>query len=366
MVIGKLKNFFEEQKRKRDNRRQEAEQAESFRETEEMRTAESLKKEADRLAQLKQYKTSIEEYRKALEVYPYKGNEEGLFKNAKEFLFKVHFNIAACYSYLDQFDDAIHSFDSAIAIDVEDSQNKVKALMAKGSSYYRKKLFLDGDMRGLYHIDVELEPGVKKEKSHDKHDYIALAHKCFAEAADLDRSNADAWYSKGHMEFLMGKIKDAVNSFDNVLTAKKTYENKENVPLFNEIKREKGISLKPSELIEEETTQRRFKTKSGHYVRNKAEQTIADFFFDHNLLFQYDVAVTWADKDDFRTTFYLPKFDLYLDHFITSDVKQSPRMIKAKVREYDKHKKHQIYTTSEDEKHLHDVLLLKLKPYIIL
>ena len=366
MVIGRIRDFFAERKRQKAHRRSEKEQAETFRETEEMRSAESLKKEADRLAQLKQYKTAIEEYGKALEVYPYKGDEDNLFRNAREFLFKAHFNIAACYSYLDQFDDAIISFDRAIAIDVEDTQNKVKALMAKGSSYYRKKLLLEGDARGAYHIDVELEPDARKEKQRDRKDYVALAHACFAEAADLDRGNADAWYSKGHMEFLMGRIKDAVNSFDQVLTIKKTYENTESVHLFNEIKREKGIALKPSEIIEEETSQRNFKTKSGHFVRNKAEQTMADFLFDQNLLFQYDVAVTWADKDDFRATFYLPKLDLYIDHFVTADIKQPPKFIKAKAREYDKHKKHYIYTTSEDEKRLNDSLRLKLKPYIIL
>ncbi len=365
MVIGKIKQFFKEHRKKKDLQRREEDDAEHFRETEEMKQAESIKKEADRLAQLKQYKTSIEEYKKVLELYPYKGTEENLFKNAKEFLFKVHFNVAACYSYLDQFDDAIKAFDDALKIEV-DSDNKVKALMAKGSSYYRKKLFLQGDTRSLYHIDVELEAGVKKEKKDDKTDYVSLAHKCFQEATELDRSNADAWYSRGHMEFLMNKIKDAVNSFDSVLNLKKTYENKENIPLYNEIKREKGIALRPSELIDEKLHERAFKTKSGHFVRSKAEQIIADVLFDHGLLFQYDVSVTWADKDDFRATFYLPKLDVYVDHFVIADAKQSSKLIKAKVKQYEKAKKHHFYTTSDDEKHMHDVLRLKLKPYIIL
>jgi tetratricopeptide (TPR) repeat protein len=365
MVIGKIRQFLKEQKKKREQRHRAEEDAEQFRETEEMKQAETIKKEADRLAQLKQYKTAIDEYRKALELYPYQGTEENLFKNAKEFLFKTHFNIAACFSYLDQFDDAIKAFDEALKVDV-DSDNKVKALMAKGSSYYRKKLYLQGDVKGLYHVDIELEQGAKKEKKEDKTDYVTLAHNCFAEATDLDRSNADAWYSRGHMEFLMNRIKDAVNSFDQVLSLKKSYENKENISLFNEIKREKGIALKPSELMEEQLHQRAFKTKSGHYVRSKAEQVIADFLFDHGLLFQYEVAVTWADKDDFKATFYLPKLDVYIDHFALADSKQSPKLIKAKVKEYEKKKKHHIYTTSDDEKHMHDVLRLKLKPYIIL
>ena len=33
----------------------------------------------------------IEEYNKALELYPYKGNEQDLFKNAAEFLFKCSY-----------------------------------------------------------------------------------------------------------------------------------------------------------------------------------------------------------------------------------------------------------------------------------
>ncbi|HYE75920.1 MAG TPA: tetratricopeptide repeat protein, partial [Blastocatellia bacterium] len=361
MVIDRIRGFFFAQKKKREQQERAEEEAENFRQSEEMRQAESLKKEADRLAQLKQYKTAIEEYRKSLELFPYKGTEENLFKSAKEFLFKVHFNIAACYSYLDQFDDAIKAFDEAIKIDVEHADNKVKALMAKGSSYYRKKLFLQGDARSVYHIDVELEQGAKKEKKDDKTDYVSLAHKCFMEATELDRTNADAWYSRGHMEFLMNKIKDAVNSFDNVLNLRKTFENKENIPLFNEIKREKGIALKPSELIEEKMLERTFKTKSGHYVGSKAEQTIADFLFDHGMLFQYDVAVTWADNENFRSTFYLPKLDLYVDHFVTADLKQAPKVIKSRVKQYEKHKKHHLYTTSDDEKHMHDVLRLKLK-----
>ena len=106
----------EDQKKKFDERRQERSKIESFRETEEMQKAEEIKREADRLAQLKQYKTAIEEYIKALEFYPYKGNEQDLFKNAAEFLFKCNYNMAACYSYLDNFDKAIEFFDKALQV----------------------------------------------------------------------------------------------------------------------------------------------------------------------------------------------------------------------------------------------------------
>ena len=47
-LLVQIKNFFENQKKKRELRQREENQAETFRETEEMKIAESLKKEADR------------------------------------------------------------------------------------------------------------------------------------------------------------------------------------------------------------------------------------------------------------------------------------------------------------------------------
>src|SRR3989338_5914092 len=106
MVINTIKKFFESQKKRLQEKRKEKEKLESFRETEEMKKAEEIKREADRLAQLKQYQTAIEEYNKALEFYPYKGNAPDMFKNAADFLFKCNYHIAACHSYLDNFDAA--------------------------------------------------------------------------------------------------------------------------------------------------------------------------------------------------------------------------------------------------------------------
>src|SRR3989344_1873738 len=286
MVIKHIKRFFESQKMRLAKRRKEKEQAESFKETEEMKQAEEIKREADRLAQLKQYTTAIEEYNKALEFYPYKGNEENLFKNAAEFLFKCNYNMAACYSYLDNFDESI--------------------------------------------------------------------------------SHVDAWYSKGHMEILMGKIKDAVQSFDNVINTNKNYENKENISLYDEIKREKGIQIKASEIMERDNSEPSFRTKTGHLVRTRAEMEIANFLFDNSLLFQYNAVATWADKDDFRASFYIPKLDLYIDHHPYDYLKEYQKIMKTKVKQYEKHKKKHVYVTSEDEKNIEEALKLKLKPYIIL
>src|SRR3989344_6676241 len=158
MVIARIKKFFHERRKKKLELRNSQANVASFRETEEMKKAEELKRDADRLAQLKQYKTAIEEYVKALEFYPYKGNEQDLFKNAAEFLFKCNYNMAACYSYLDNFDKAIEFFDRALQVQAAEDENKVRAWMGKGSVYYRKKMFVEGRYKaGAYRISMDTD-----------------------------------------------------------------------------------------------------------------------------------------------------------------------------------------------------------------
>ncbi len=374
MVISHIKRFFQNQSKRLSERRREKNKLEDFRETEEMKKAEELKREADRLAQLKQYQTAIEEYNKALELYPYKGNEQELFKNAAEFLFKCNYNMAACFSYLDNFDNSIEYFDRALKIQNAEDENKVRALMGKGSTFYRKKLFVEGRYKaGAYRISMDTDwevsdKMVEQYKEEDKKkNFIKLAHECFTNASDIDRSHVEAWYNKGHMEVLMNKIKDAVQSFDNVIEINKNFENKESITLFDEIKRERGISIKGSEIMERsENAEPSFRTKTGHLVKTRAEVEVANFLFDNNLMFQYNTVATWADKDDFRSSFYIPKLDLYIDHHPYDYLKEYQKVMKAKIKQYDKHKKKNIYIASEDEKNIEESIKLKLKPYIIL
>ncbi len=374
MVLAKIKKFLEGQRKKLEEKRKAKDKLESFRETEEMKKAEEIKREADRLAQLKQYQTAIEEYNKALELYPYKGNEQDLFKNAAEFLFKCNYNMAACHSYLDNFDQSISYFDRALLIHAAEDENKVRALMGKGSTFYRKKMFVEGKYRaGSYRIsmDTDWEVSDKMIEEYKKEDqrknYIKMAHECFAQAAELDKNHVEAWYNKGHMEVLMGKIKEAVQSFDNVINQNKSYENKEGIALFDEIKREKGVQIKASEIMDRsDNSEPTFRTKTGHLVRTRAEVEIANFLFDNNILFQYNTVATWADKDDFRTSFYIPKFDLYIDHHPYDYLKEYQKVMKAKIKQYEKHKKKNIYITSEEEKNIEEALKVKMKPYAIL
>ena len=369
MVISHIKRFFANQSRRLKEISTDKGKTESFRETEEMRKAEEMKREADRLAQLKQYNAAIEEYSKALEYYPYKGSEKDIFKNASEFVFKCNYNIAACFSYLDSFEEAIDFFDRSLLIGQVDDENKVKALMGKGTTIYRKKMLVEGRYRvSNYLSDAELSRKAEEYKKEDeKKNFIRMSHECYRLAADLDRNNIDAWYSKGHMELLMNKIKDAVQSFDNVITLNKNYENKESLELFDEIKREKGITVKGSELVAREyNAEPTFKTKTGHMVRSRSEMMIANFLYENNLLFQYNTVATWADSDDFKPSFFIPRLDVYIDHFQYDNVKDYQKMMRSKIKQYEKHRKKHLFLTSEDEKNIEETIKLKMKPYIIL
>lgn len=369
MVIGRIREALEKRRQRKAEEIIEQGKLERYRENEQLQKAEQIKKEADRLAHLKQYKTAIDEYNKALGIYPFNEKEQ-MFKKPAEFFFKVYFNIAASYSFLNKFSDSIEYFDNALKIENIDDENKVKALMSKGNCYYRTKQLLKEDHdEGTYAIRMESEFDADEKtlevfrKLDGKEGLFKLALECFNKTTELDRNDADAWYKKGHIEFLLGQVKDAILSFDNVLMTKKDYENKENIGLFDDIKMEKGIKTKHSKILD---TDMKFKTKTGHYVRNKAEKMIANFIFDNNLMFQYNIAVSWADKNDFKATFFVPKLDLYLEHFKFNNIKNYDKVMKWKIKQYEKNKKKLVYTTSEDEVNIEEALKIKLKPYIVL
>ncbi len=369
MVIKKIREVIEKRRQKKAAKDLEEEKLESYRENKQMQQAEQMKKEADRLAHLKQYKTAIDEYSKALEVYPFK-DEGQIFKKPAEFLFKVYYNIAASYSFLNKFNESIDYFDRALKIEKIDDENRVKGLMSKGNCYYRAKQLVKGDYEeGAYKIRMESEFDVDEKtiealrKIDEKENLLKLAHGCFTKTTELDRHNADAWYKKGHMEILMGDVKEAMLSFDNSLDIQKNYENKEGIGLFDDIKMERGIKIKHSKVLD---TDMKFKTKTGHLVRNKAEKMIANFIFENNLMFQYNMAVSWADEDDFKAAFFIPKFDLYIEHFGFNQIKDYQKFMKWKIKQYEKNKKRLIYTTSEDEGNIEEALKIKLKPYIVL
>jgi len=359
---------MEKRRQKKAEELVEKERLESYRGSEEMKRAEQVKKEADRLAHLKQYKHAIDEYNKALEIYPY-NEKELVFKKPAEFFFKIYFNIGASNSFMNKFNFSIDYFDKALKIENISEENKVKALMSKGNCFYMAKQLLKGDYKDIYRVKIESEFNVDDKtvdllnRMDEKEGLINLAHQCFTRATEIDRHDADSWYKKGHMEFLMGMVKDSMLSFDNVLMIRKKYENKENIELFDDIRREKGIDVKHSKVYDSDL---KFKTKSGHIVKNKSDLMISNFLFDNNLIFQYNMAVSWADRDDFKPTFFIPKLDLYLEHFKYDYIKDYQKLMKANIKQYEKNRKKLIYTISEDERNIEEALKIKLKPYIVL
>ena len=134
MVIGRIREALRKRRQEKIEEDIEKNKLEGYRENEQLQKADLIKKEADRLAHLKQYKTAIDEYNKALEIYPFNEADQ-MFKKPAEFFFKLYFNIAASYSFLNKFNESIEYFDKALKIENIEDENKVKALMSKGNCY---------------------------------------------------------------------------------------------------------------------------------------------------------------------------------------------------------------------------------------
>jgi DNA helicase-4 len=62
-----------------------------------------------------------------------------------------------------------------------------------------------------------------------------------------------------------------------------------------------------------------YETLAGEEVASQAEKTIADFLFTHGVEYQYEAIAEWADtaedKGGYYPDFYLPKYDIYIEHW---------------------------------------------------
>ena len=359
MVVKAFNEYLEERRKKKAARIVEGGMLDSYRESEEVRKAEQLKKEADRLIHLKQYGAAIEEYKRALDSYPLKESEK-LFQKAADFLFTLNYSIGTAYAKLHEYKIALDYFDRSLKIEEAADENKIKAHASKGNCYYQAKKFIDRvkerhskQIMDVAQFQTEEKIAEQMRRLDEKENLFKQALACYTAAADLDRHNAEMWYRKGQMELQLGMAKEAIHSFDNVLNIQEGFENQEKIELFDEMKREKGLEIM-------EKRERAYKTKTGHLVKNKGEMLIANFLFDKNLLFQYNQAATWADID-FHSNFYIPQLELYIEHF-----KHDQDKMHLKIDEYKRHKKQHIHTTAEDEVNMEEILAIKLKPYISL
>ncbi len=69
-------------------------------------------------------------------------------------------------------------------------------------------------------------------------------------------------------------------------------------------------------------TKSKYITLDGKDVRSKSERDIANFFVQNKIRYVYEKEATWVTKDDktkrYRPDFYLPDYDIYLEHWWVS------------------------------------------------
>lgn len=68
-----------------------------------------------------------------------------------------------------------------------------------------------------------------------------------------------------------------------------------------------------------ERAEESYETLAGETVASRAEKVIADFLFTHEVDYRYEAIAEWADgaddKDVYRPDFYLPNYNLYIEHW---------------------------------------------------
>ncbi len=278
--------------------------------------SEKLFKDGSRLMKLKQYEAAIKEFKSALKLDPEK--------------FDFLYNTGLCFFNLEDYREAIDYFDKSIRLK-EDNENKSSAYYYKGSCFLKKN---------------------KNEKT------ILKALDCFSESLEINPKDVDCLYMKGCMETELDGVKEATESFDKVLELNPKFENYYESELFDTLKEEKGPVKEESKELKVEKRVKEYKTKVGLKVNKMTELIISNFLFDNDIKFQYKPLMTWS-KENFEPLFFLPKFDLYLEHFEEED-----ESMKKKVEFYNNYNKSLICTTPKDEEDLLNVLKVKLKNYV--
>jgi hypothetical protein len=103
-----------------------------------------------------------------------------------------------------------------------------------------------------------------------------------------------------------------------------------------------------------------YRTESGHYVRSKAEQKIADWFFRQDIKFTYEKKFP---EENLICDFYIEKWDVWIEYWglENEDYKQNKQ---RKLDIYAKHKKNLINVFEADIKNNLENLPQKLRPFI--
>ena len=69
----------------------------------------------------------------------------------------------------------------------------------------------------------------------------------------------------------------------------------------------------------ERRREQQYRTLKGESVKSRAEKRIADYLFTHNVEYRYEKFASWADTADdrgvYEPDFYLPDYDIYIEHW---------------------------------------------------
>jgi hypothetical protein len=104
----------------------------------------------------------------------------------------------------------------------------------------------------------------------------------------------------------------------------------------------------------------KYRTDSGHYVRSRAEQAIANWFVKQNISFTYEKEIP---EEHLICDFYLPQWDVWIEYWGLQNEEYS-RNKERKLALYEKYKKKLINLYDKDiETNLED-LPRKLRPFI--
>ncbi len=81
---------------------------------------------------------------------------------------------------------------------------------------------------------------------------------------------------------------------------------------------EDNVSFDEKEEYHAYMRNKKYKTFNNLTVKSISERNIANFLFRHNIEFEYEPSVDWVDKykdANYNPDFYLPKYDIYIEHW---------------------------------------------------
>ncbi|MHA1797557.1 MAG: UvrD-helicase domain-containing protein, partial [Candidatus Helarchaeota archaeon] len=97
-------------------------------------------------------------------------------------------------------------------------------------------------------------------------------------------------------------------------------------------------SFKDKKLYYRYMQNKKYVTFNNIEVKSISERNIANFFFMYDIKFEYEPLADWADhsdeKKDYHPDFYLPEFDIYIEHWGVNEKMEVPEWFSISSEEY--------------------------------